>query len=204
MGRTRHIFTLVVVTTVLAVGCSGSSGGSSDPDADASDAAGSASSAIDPTTTAAQTGSSTAASSLSPEAEALARTMQGSTSASMALPVDEEQATCVAPRWIETFGSSLDDAGSTLPDLEDPAFSPTTLDLSVEQGEAMVDAAVDCGIDVIGPYLRGVTGGLNPEQTSCVTDGFDADMARSLIAHSVADDLSPELQDLYRSCDIET
>ena len=97
------------------------------------------------------------------------------------LQFEEGQAECVAPRWIEVFDPArLEEAGITPENLtaSDDAF--TALDLTEEDGGALYDAMVECGVDLREQFIGaiGEGGELSEEDQACLDEQFDDDFLR--------------------------
>ena len=98
------------------------------------------------------------------------------------LQFEEGQAECVAPRWIEVFDPArLEEAGITPEELtassDDP---PTGLDLTEEDGGALYDAMVECGVDLREQFIGaiGEGGELSEEDQACLEEQFDDEFLR--------------------------
>ena len=70
------------------------------------------------------------------------------------LQFEEGQVECVAPRWIEVFDPArLEEAGITPEELASSDDPPAELDLTEEDGAALYDAMVECGVDLRGEFI---------------------------------------------------
>lgn len=121
------------------------------------------------------------------------------------LVVSEQDAPCVAQGWVDIVGvDTLAGAGVDPDELADPDsnFNTTDLELDVEQGRDMVEAAEDCGVDLLGQFRGFLTQGLAPDQVDCLNDELDDDFLGEVIAQAlVNDEPSADLEDEFERLD---
>ncbi|MCU1497536.1 MAG: hypothetical protein JWM47_1489 [Acidimicrobiales bacterium] len=105
------------------------------------------------------------------------------------LEVSEDEAACIAPQWIGTIGVDALVEGDVSPsDLEDPDFSFPGLGLGEDQGFDMIDAFVDCDVDIYEQFDDVVTEDLTDTQAACLRGEMDEDLARRFLAEAAIDD----------------
>lgn len=173
----------------------------------------------DPGTTSTSTSTSTSASASTPSTagspdvdpalvDAISDGLEARNSIAIGISFTPEQATCTAPLWAGTLQAPLETAGIGSAELAEPSFSPTDLDLEVDQGYELVDAMVACDVPAYDTYLQTLSGGLDEQQTGCPTDAFDDDLTRRFLAESltmpsVSAELKADLDGIYAECGID-
>jgi hypothetical protein len=107
-------------------------------------------------------------------------------------PLDDEQADCLAPRWVDAIGyETLLEAGVTpevLGGTEDGEIDATFEDVvDRPRAEKLVDAFFDCGLDLEGLFFEGLAsdGSTTPEQVECLRDRLPEGFVRNLMITSM-------------------
>ena len=96
----------------------------------------------------------TPAESDDPYVQALAQSMREDDDSD--LPLDDEQADCLAPRFVEVLDPArLEEAGITPEQLAESDDVITQLGLTEEEGGEMYDALGECDLDVRALFLEG-------------------------------------------------
>ena len=99
------------------------------------------------------------------------------------LVISEEQATCVAPLFVDAITvKTLQANDVTTEEIEDPSWDGTSLGLSPKQGEKLVSSFGECDVDIVALFAEGLTGGLTAEQQSCVAENIDGDLVKAALA----------------------
>jgi hypothetical protein len=129
------------------------------------------------------------------------------------LQLEQDQAECLAPRWVETIGvDRLQDAGLEPDDFatdSDPDLS--ALDLSDEEGGELYDAFGTCDIDLKAEFIRSLTTeqNLSEEDADCLSDAFSDDFLRRIMVISLVEgddalddneELTGELLSVFSEC----
>jgi hypothetical protein len=141
-------------------------------------------------------------------AEAMATNLASGSSADGELDVTDEQAACVGPRWVSTIGiDAFVEADVAPADVAEDTFTPSDVAIEVEQGEAMVDALVDCDVDVFDQYFAVLSEGLSDDQVACLRTEFDDELARRFLAEALTQsepsaDLDATLQAVDETCQL--
>jgi hypothetical protein len=118
------------------------------------------------------------------------------------LQLDQEQADCLAPRWVETIGvERLQGAGLEPDDFADDGDPDlSSLGLSEEEGGELYDAFGACDIDLKAEFIRSFTADqdLSDEDAECLGDAFSDDFLRRIMVTSLVegDDALEEDQEL--------
>jgi len=205
--RKPSLLVCVVVLAFAAVAC-GSSGGS-----DATDTT-DTTKAADATTTTESDGppvtvdDSVADLTEDDYTEAFAANLSGGDKDSGQLVIGEDEAACVAPLWVDVIGvDALQAAGLTTDDVADPAFDGSVIDIDEDQGQEMVDAFETCDVDIYALFAESLTGGLTPEQQSCVAENQDKELVNELLVKTFADEDSDAvfeevIGDLTTKCEL--
>ena len=97
------------------------------------------------------------------------------------LQFEEGQAECVAPQWVEIFDPArLEEAGITPENMTASNDTITELNLTEEEGGALYDAMVECGVDLREQFVGaiGEGGELSEEDQTCLEEQFDDDFLR--------------------------
>ena len=131
-------------------------------------------------------------------------------------PIDDDQADCLAPRWVDAIGyETLLDAGVTPEVLGGSEDGDTTAEfedvVDRPRAERLVDAFGDCGIDLESFFYDGLAsdGSTTPEQVDCIRDRLPDGFIRELLITSMdggedaldADpDLSGQLTGAFMAC----
>ncbi len=136
-------------------------------------------------------------------ADALAANLDAGRMADGQLEISAEQAGCAAPEWAAIIGvDAFTEADLTPADVAEPSFTPSEVRLEAEQGEAMVDALVECEIDVYDQYFDVVSDGLDAEQLACLRAEFDDDLARRFLGEALTQrEPSAELEETLQAVD---
>ncbi|QXC63378.1 hypothetical protein KSP35_11640 [Aquihabitans sp. G128] len=141
-------------------------------------------------------------------AASLAKGLASGDAASDELQVTDDEAACVAPKWIETIGvDALTSFGASPKDLEDPDFSFPDLKLDDEQGLAMIDAFVDCDVDIYGQFADVLSEDLDATQQACLEGELDEASTRQYLASALtkdemSSDLIAKLQAIDATCNL--
>lgn len=108
-----------------------------------------------------------------------------------------DEAECVAPEWIDIIGvDTLNDAGVSPADLEDPDYQFSDLGLDADTGGDLIDVFGDCDLDIIGEFRTILGADLDDEQAACLADELDDELARQFLIEALVQiDLSVELDD---------
>lgn len=112
------------------------------------------------------------------------------------LELSQEEADCVAPRWIEIIGEdTLVDKDVKPADLEDPDYTYSDLGMDEDQGLEMIDAFVDCDVNIYEQLDEVLTSDLDETKAKCLRDEMDKDLIRQFLAQAIiADQPTDELQ----------
>jgi len=171
----KPISLLIVLTIALvAVGCGPS--------------AGSDSSADDPTTTTTTTTTTTEAEAAAAEGtdeEYLAALTANLSSGSVEdgnLVIEDDEAACVAPKWLETVTTEgFTSVGASPDDVAEPDFEYAVLELDADRAQQMIDSFEDCGVDIYAKLAESFTIGLTEAQQSCAMEEVDPKVANDLL-----------------------
>lgn len=122
-----------------------------------------------------------------PYVDALVASMQSGGEGEWSLT--DEQAKCVAPRWINTIGvDTLKDAGVEPEDIGDDAGSDLDdLNLTEDQGNRLYDAFGECDVDIAAAFTAslGDDDSLSEEDRECVAEAFDDDVLRRIMVTAI-------------------
>ncbi len=211
--RTRAIrkFAPVVLTVVLVATLSSCSSGGSDGTASTtSERTASSTEAQSGTTTTSSTtppvGSTEVGGSAAQYARSLARGLTAAKPGQGELLVTAEEGACAAPRWISVMTVDRLVAKKVSPaDLENPDFGFPSLGLTSAQGTSMVDAFVDCHVNIFEQFSDVLAEGLNPTQTSCLKSRLTDALARTFLSEAltstdISADLSTTLDSIDKAC----
>jgi len=107
------------------------------------------------------------------------------------LVMSEEQAECIAPRWMDTIGlERLQEAGVEPADIgDDEDDELTSLGLSEEEGGELYDAFGECDVDVQGLFIDSLAedSDLSEEDRDCLAQNFDDDLLRRVMVASLTE-----------------
>lgn len=108
--------------------------------------------------------------------------------ASGGLPLDAEEARCLAPRWVDTLGEDRLVAGGVTPEELASGYGADTsqaLDdiLDEAAAKAMVAAFAACQVDVEKVFIDALTAGrdLTAEQRACLAEAFPDGMVEKAL-----------------------
>ena len=123
------------------------------------------------------------------------------------LTMSEEQAQCVAPRWMDAIGlERLQEAGIEPADIEsdDEGTELTSLGLDEEAGGELYDAFGACDVDVKALFVESLAqdSGLSDEDRECVEENFDDDLLRRVMVASLTQGEEALQQDEELTSDI--
>jgi hypothetical protein len=122
------------------------------------------------------------------------------------LVVTEEQAECIAPKWVAVITvEKLHESGATVDALSDPGFDRTELQLDEDQGAELVAAFDPCGVDLAEKFAAALTQGLTEEQQACAVENIDRDDALDYLGKSFGGgqpDLTPIQDARIADCDL--
>jgi len=199
----RKLLVIVSVLTLAVVGAGcGSSGGSDSAGDDATTTTGAKTTTTEGTTE--DPGDVTADGYTS----AFIINLSGGSKEDGNLVISEEEATCVAPRFVDAITvKTLQDNDVTTADIEDPGFDGSALGLSEEQGEQLVDAFGACDVDITALFAESFTAGMTAEQQSCVAENVDADLTKALLVKTFSTgesdaEFEAVIADLTEKCDL--
>ncbi len=128
------------------------------------------------------------------------------------LPLDDEQADCLAPRFVEVLDPArLEEAGVTPEQLAESDDVITQLGLTEEEGGEMYDALGECDLDVRALFLEGMTedSNLSDEARDCLEGAISDDFLRQLFAITFSqgedalegnDELTSQLMSVFAEC----
>ncbi|MFN8018398.1 MAG: hypothetical protein U0P45_09770 [Acidimicrobiales bacterium] len=103
------------------------------------------------------------------------------------LVLGEDEASCVAEKWIDAITvATLQDQDVDPKDVAEPGWDTTGFGLSKAQGGAMVDAFDPCGVDIYDELASALSGGFTDAQIACVRKEIDRDLARELLVVTFA------------------
>lgn len=193
---------MAALAILVAAGCS----------ADGSDekaGVGSSTSAVSSTTTVTSSTTADAGSTASRQeyVEAVAEAMRSVEDTNF--PIDDEQAGCLAPKWVDAIGyETLVDAGVTPEVLGGGEDGDTTAEfqdvVDRARAEKLVDAFGACGIDLEDFFYESLAsdGTATPEQIRCLQDRLPSGFVRDMMVTSMdrgdeALDSDPELEDQF-------
>jgi len=101
------------------------------------------------------------------------------------LQLSQEQADCVAPRWVDAIGVDTFEAEGVTPEeiTDESEDELPTLGLDESQGNALYDAFEDCDVDVPALLLDSIVAGgdIDDATRDCLQDALDGDLVRSLM-----------------------
>jgi hypothetical protein len=107
------------------------------------------------------------------------------------LTMTEDQANCVAPRWIDTLDvAALEAAGVEPDDIgSDSSMDLSDLELSEDQGGDLYDAFGACDVDVKDLFINSLAEGseLSDEDRDCLDENFDDDLLRRVMVVSLTE-----------------
>ncbi len=124
------------------------------------------------------------------------------------LVLAQDEADCVAERWIDVIGvKRLEAQDVTAKDLADPDFTYSDLDLSKSEGETMIDAFGACDVDIRTKLLDSLGADLDADQKSCLEENLDEDFQKALLVEALvteefSDELNTKMQDLQTTCNL--
>lgn len=122
-------------------------------------------------------------------------------------PIDDEQAACLAPRWVDAIGyETLLEVGVTPEVLGGTEDGDPTAEfedvVDRPRAEKLVDAFGECGLDLEGLFFDGLAsdGSATPEQVECLRGRLPDGFVRNLMVTSMdggdeALDADPDLED---------
>ncbi|WP_421121121.1 hypothetical protein ACE2AJ_07585 [Aquihabitans daechungensis] len=199
----RRLLVIASVLTLAVVGAGCGSSGGSDPGGDA-------------TTTTAEVGTTTTEASGEDAGGATAEEYTAAYVVNLSsgkkdegnLVLTEEEAACVAPRFVDVITAEALREGEVTPaDVEDPSFEPSDVGLSVDQGTQLVDAFGACDVDIIALFVESFTLGMTPEQQACAAENVDPDLTKALLVKSLSTEeadaeFEAVLDDLDADCNL--
>ena len=121
------------------------------------------------------------------------------------LQLTQEQAECVAPRWVDTIGvDRITDAGIAPEDIgADGNSELSELGLSEDEGNELYDAFGDCDVDLQQAFVDGIaaSGELPDDVAACLEEHFDEDTLRQIMVVTITEgeDALAEDQELTES-----
>lgn len=100
--------------------------------------------------------------------------------------ISDDQADCISATWIDILKPErLEENGVKPADLAEGGSdeSISKLGLSKDEGNAMVDAYDDCGINLRETFLESLSGddSTSDEQAKCLDDAIDEDLLRDFL-----------------------
>jgi len=121
---------------------------------------------------------------VSPEAEPYVESLSENLSKGneSLLEVDDQQAACIAPKWINTMKPDrLRKAGIKPADLgTDDSDLLVGLELTEDEGGALVDAFGDCGVDIKSSFLAS-DDSLDDDDRACLSEAISDDLLREVL-----------------------
>ncbi|MCU1358038.1 MAG: hypothetical protein JWM89_3456 [Acidimicrobiales bacterium] len=128
------------------------------------------------------------------------------------LVLTKDEATCVAPKWIDAITVATLKAKKVDPQaLKDNSYSYADLGLAEPQGTKMITAFDTCGADIYSLFLTAISVGLTPDKAACVKANIDQATARSLLVASLigadsggTNPLQAKLQAVDTTCKLST
>ena len=121
------------------------------------------------------------------------------------LQLTQEQAECVAPRWIETIGvERITEAGIAPEDIgADGNSELSELGLSEDEGNELYEAFGTCGVDLQQAFVDGIaaSGDLPEDVAACLDEHFDDDTLQQIMVVTITkgEDALAEDQELTDS-----
>jgi hypothetical protein len=121
------------------------------------------------------------------------------------LQLTQEQAECVAPRWIDTIGvDRITEAGIAPEDIgADGNSELSELGLSEDEGNELYQAFGTCGVDLEQAFVDGIamSGDLPPDVAACLEEQFDDDTLQRIMVITITkgEDALAEDQELTDS-----
>ena len=121
------------------------------------------------------------------------------------LQLTQEQADCVAPRWVDTIGMErITDAGIAPEDIGAEGNSELSeLGLSEDEGNELYEAFGTCGVDLQQAFVDGIaaSGDLPEDVAACLDEHFDADTLQQIMVVTITkgEDALAEDQELTDS-----
>ena len=184
---------VLVVVGVAACSSSDSGGAAKGKSSDTTSAKGSGSTTttssgpIDPTTTTTPGGSKAYLDATAADYTSnLAAGFTNGKNADGDLVLTKDEATCVAPKWIDAITVATLKAKKVDPQaLKDNSYSYADLGLAQSQGTKMIAAFDTCGADIYSLFLTAISVGLTPDKAACVKANIDQATARSLLVASL-------------------
>jgi hypothetical protein len=105
------------------------------------------------------------------------------------LQLTQEQAECVAPRWVNTIGMErITEAGIAPEDIgADGNSELSELGLSEAEGNELFDAFGACDVDLQQAFVDGIaaSGDLPEDVSACLDEHFDADTLRRIMVITI-------------------
>lgn len=139
-------------------------------------------------------------------AAALAKGLTDESSGRSILKLDQKQAECVAPEWIDIIGTdTLKAKGVSPTDLEKPGFESAKLGLDEGKASAMIKAVDGCDVDAVKNLRTTIDADLDAGQKTCVAAELDdktlqAVLVQSLYKDKPTGDLKAELDRIESTC----
>lgn len=124
------------------------------------------------------------------------------------LVLTEEQATCVAPKFVDAItAETLNEHDITTDDVADPGFDGSGLGLTEAQGEQLVDAFGACDVDIVALFAESLTMGMTTDQQACAAENVDPDLTRALLVKTFSTgesdaEFEAVIGDLTAACDL--
>lgn len=110
----------------------------------------------------------------------------------------QEQAACIAPRWVATMGVDRVEAAGLAPeDLAAADSDIAAIGLDDDEAGHLYDALGDCDVDLVDVFARELVGADATEaQLECVSDQIDDDVVRdAMVAGIVGDEAEAQSTD---------
>jgi hypothetical protein len=106
------------------------------------------------------------------------------------LQMTDEQASCVAPKWLDVITvDKLKEKGISPADIEADTQNEKLASLGLSDGDAekMYAAYADCDVDVRAEFARSVTASLeaSPDVEDCVNDAISDDLLQRIFVVSI-------------------
>lgn len=98
------------------------------------------------------------------------------------LVIADADADCMAQGWLDAITVETLKKHQTSPsEVSKAGFDPTSLDLTTDQAQAMVDTFHTCKVDETALFVESLTQGMTPEQRSCAAKTVTKEQVDALL-----------------------